>query len=97
MELVLSAAAGCMAIDVKSILEKGRVPLDSLEIVARGERAEEPPRRFTALRLVVRVSGVPFTARAKVERAIQLSQEKYCSVLFSLRQDIPVEVVLEGV
>jgi len=97
MDLVLSAAAGCMAIDIKSILEKGRVPLDALEIVAGGERAEEPPRHFTALRLVVRVSGVPFTARAKVERAIQLSQEKYCSVLFSLRQDIPVEVVLEGV
>lgn len=97
MDLVLAAAAGCMAIDVRAILEKGRVHLDALDVEAQGERAEEPPRCYTALRFVVRVAGVPPTQRPKVERAIQLSREKYCSVLFSLRRDIPVEIVLEGV
>ena len=97
MDLVLTAVAGCMAIDVRAILEKGRVPLDALDVEAQGERAEKPPRYYTALRFVVRVAGVPSTQRAKVERAIELSQEKYCSVLFSLRRDIPVEIVLEGV
>ena len=97
MDLVLAAAAGCMAIDVRAILEKGRVHLDALDVEAQGERAEEPPRCYTALRFVVRVAGVPPTQRSKVERAIQLSREKYCSVLFSLRRDIPVEIVLEGV
>lgn len=97
MDLVLTAAAGCMAIDVRAILEKGRVPLDALDVEAQGERAEEPPRCYTALRFVVRVAGVPPTHRAKVERAIELSREKYCSVLFSLRRDVPVEIVLEGV
>ena len=97
MDLVLAAAAGCMAIDVRAILEKGRVRLDALDVEVQGERAEEPPRCYTALRFVVRVAGVPPTQRSKVERAIQLSREKYCSVLFSLRRDIPVEIVLEGV
>lgn len=97
MDLVLAAAAGCMAIDVRAILEKGRVHLDALDVEAQGERAEEPPRCYTALRFVVRVAGVPPTQRSKVERAIHLSREKYCSVLFSLRRDIPVEIVLEGV
>lgn len=97
MDLVLMAVAGCMAIDVRAILEKGRVALDALDVEARGERADEPPRCYTALRLVVRVAGVAPADRPKVERAIELSRQKYCSVLFSLRQDVPLEIVLEGV
>lgn len=97
MDLVLMAVAGCMAIDVRAILEKGRVPLDALDVEAQGERADEPPRCYTALRLVVRVAGVAPDDRSKVERAIELSRQKYCSVLFSMRRDVPVEIVLEGV
>lgn len=97
MDLLLTAVTGCMAIDVKTILEKGRVPFDALDAEAQGTRADEPPRRFTALRLVFRVTGVQPSDRAKVERALRLSREKYCSVLLSLRRDIPVEIVLEGV
>lgn len=97
MDLVLMAVAGCMAIDVRAILEKGRVTLDALDVEAQGARADEPPRRYTALRLVVRVAGVDPADRPKVERALELSRQKYCSVLFSLRQDVPMEVVLEGV
>ncbi len=96
MDLVLMGVAACMAIDVRVILERGRVPFDSLDVIAEGGRRESPPRHYKNLRLVFSVTGVPPGSRPKVERAIALSREKYCSVLFSLRQDIPVEIVLEG-
>lgn len=96
MELVLMAVAACMAIDVRVILDKGRVPFDNLDVTAEGERRESPPRHYSGLRLVFSVTGVPPASRPKVERAIELSREKYCSVLFSLRRDIPVEIVIEG-
>ena len=96
MDLVLMGVAACMAIDVRVILERGRVPFDSLDVTAEGERRESSPRHYTNLRLVFSVTGVPPGSRPKVERALALSREKYCSVLFSLRQDIPVEIVLEG-
>ncbi len=95
MDLLLLATAGCMAIDVRVILFKGRVPFETLDVTAQGERADDNPRRYTAIRFVFRVTGVPPSRRAKVERALELSREKYCSVLFSLRQDIPVEIFLE--
>ena len=96
MDLVLLGTAACMAIDVKVILEKGRVSFDSLDVTAEGERRDAPPRHYSGLRLVFKVTGVPPASRSKVERAIGLSRQKYCSVLFSLRQDIPVEIVIEG-
>lgn len=96
MDLVLIGVAACMAIDVRVILEKSRVAFDGLDVTAGGERRETPPRHYTSLRLVFSVTGVPPDGWAKVERAIELSREKYCSVLFSVRRDIPVEVVLEG-
>ena len=96
MDLVLVGVAACMAIDVKVILEKGRVPFDALDVTARGERRDRPPRHYSALQLVFEVKGVPPGSRTKVVRAIELSREKYCSVLFSLRQDLELETVIEG-
>ena len=96
MDLVLTGVAACMAIDVKVILEKGRVPFDGIGVTARGARRDATPRHYSGLRLLFNVTGVPPDSRSKVERALELSREKYCSVLFSLRQDIPVEIVLEG-
>ena len=58
MDLVLTAVAACMAIDIKVILEKGRVPFDSLDVTARGERRDEPPRHYRAAQLVFSVTGV---------------------------------------
>ena len=78
--------AGCMAADVVDILRKGRHPLTALRATFTGERAPEPPRRFTKIDLRFEIQGaVPADA---VERAIALSREKYCSVLHSFRQDI---------
>lgn len=78
--------AGCMAIDVVHILTKGRLPLRGLRARLSGLRAHEEPRRFVKIDLHFVVSGdVP---REKVQRALDLSREKYCSVWHSLRQDI---------
>ena len=78
--------AGCMAMDVVDIVRKGRHPVRAMEAHFSGDRAEEHPRRFIAIRLNFVLHGdVP---RDAVDRAIALSQEKYCSVAACLRQDI---------
>jgi putative redox protein len=80
------ALAGCMSIDVVHILERGRQPLRGLRARLRGERAPEDPHRLVRVDLRFDVTGE--VAPDKVERAIALSREKYCSVWHSLRQDI---------
>jgi putative redox protein len=92
MDTLLVGLAGCMAIDILMILEKGRVPVTDLGIEVAGDRAEKPPRRFTALAMTVRVTGPTEEQRPKVERAVQLSRDTYCSVFQSLRQDLDVEI-----
>ncbi|HEV8254676.1 MAG TPA: OsmC family protein [Vicinamibacteria bacterium] len=86
VQALVLALAGCMASDVVHILTKGRLPLGGLRAELLAERAEEEPRRLTAVSLHFSVEG-PVPAD-KVERAIALSREKYCSVWHSLRQDI---------
>jgi putative redox protein len=78
--------AGCMAADVAAILEKARQPLTGLRVSFSGERAENPPRRFTRITLHFHVSGA--VAADVVERAVALSRDTYCSVWHSMRQDI---------
>src|SRR5262249_27101171 len=80
------ALAGCMAADVVSILVKGRTGLEGLRARLAGERRTEQPRRFVRVTLHFVVTGP--VAPEKVERALALSREKYCSVWHSLRQDI---------
>jgi putative redox protein len=92
--LVLSLA-GCMAADVVDIGRKMRLPIRTLEVEAEADRRAEPPRRLVAVRLKYIVEGVAESERAKVWRAIELSRETYCSVLHSLREDIPVDIELE--
>ena len=79
MQVVLMALAGCTGMDVVSILEKKRQPAESIEIHARGTRAEDHPRGFTDIELEYVLSGAQLTAEA-VARAIELSINKYCSV-----------------
>jgi putative redox protein len=86
MQLAAFALSGCMAADVVSILQKGRHPLSGLRASFSGERAVEPPRRFTRITLHFHVHG-PVPADA-VDRAIALSRDKYCSVWHSFRHDI---------
>ena len=87
------ALAGCMAIDVVHILRKGRLDLRGLHAELAAERAPRDPRRLVRVRLHFRVTGdVPAD---KVERAIALSRETYCSVWHSLRQDIEFTTTFE--
>ncbi|HLB82685.1 MAG TPA: OsmC family protein [Gemmatimonadales bacterium] len=89
VELLLVAAATCTASDVVLILQKQRVALRGLEVQARGTRRAEQPRRYTALHFVFIVAG-DGADEAKARRAIDLSLEKYCSVVASLAPDIRI-------
>ncbi|MGQ0733186.1 MAG: OsmC family protein [Acidobacteriota bacterium] len=85
--------AGCMAMDVVAILQKGRHPVRAVEVDLEAHRAETHPKRLVAVRLSFRVSGeVPADA---VARAITLSREKYCPVSASLREDIVFQTAFE--
>ena len=80
------ALAGCMASDVVSILVKGRLPLEALAAHLVAERRPDPPRRLVKVDLHFVVTGAVPSDR--VERALALSRDKYCSVWHSLREDI---------
>ena len=87
MEGLLASLAGCMAIDIVVILERMRALPERLTGSVAGERAEEPPRRFTRIRLEFTASGGAVSS-ARMERAVRLSFEKYCSVLHTLDEGI---------
>jgi len=78
MELVLIGTGGCSAFDVIHILEKGREPIEDCVVELDADRAETDPKVFTRVHMHFIVTGRGLDA-AKVERAIRLSAEKYCS------------------
>jgi putative redox protein len=84
MELVLVALCGCTAYDVVSILQKKREPFTAVEVSAQAEKAPDPPRVFTDIKLLYRIAGN--VARKAVEDAVRLSEEKYCSVAAMLNK-----------
>ena len=97
MDALLLSLAGCMALDVQTILEKSRVPLTGMEVEVEGQRAQFHPRRYTEIRLVYRLEGPEEEHQGKVDRAVELSREKFCSVLHSLRTDIDFEIEVHRV
>ena len=84
MELLLVALGACTATDVVSVLAKKRQKLDSLEVEVSGERAAEPPTVWVKLEIVYKLRGL--LDEKAVQHAIQLSEEKYCSVAAMLRK-----------
>jgi putative redox protein len=84
MELVLLGLGGCTAFDVVHILEKSRAVIEGVEAELSAERASQDPQVFTSIHIhfIVRGKGI---SPAKVERAIELSAEKYCSASAMLR------------
>ncbi len=78
MELVLIGVGGCTAFDVVHILEKGRETIEDVAVELEAERANQDPKVFTRIHMHFVVKGRGL-AVAKVERAIKLSAEKYCS------------------
>ena len=86
VQAVAFALAGCMAIDVVDVIEKGRLPVKALTCDMRVFRADGTPRKITAFDLHFVVTGeVP---EDRIARAIELSREKYCSVWHSLNPAI---------
>ncbi len=84
MELLLMALGACTATDIVIILEKKRQRLDSLEVICSGERAADPPQVWTKLDILFRLRGK--LEGSGVKRAIELSEEKYCSVSATLKK-----------
>jgi len=84
MELVLMALGACTATDVVSILQKKRQKLEGLEVICSGERASEPPTVWIKLEILYRLRGS--LEEAAVKRAIELSEQKYCSVSAMLQK-----------
>jgi putative redox protein len=87
------ALAACTAMDVVHILRKGRQALRGLKVSLTGQRAQDEPRRFTAIELHFTITGD--IADGPVQRAIDLSRDKYCSVWHSMRQDIELAVTFK--
>lgn len=95
VDALLVSIASCSAIDVVDYLEKRRTPPTACSVSVRFSRAPSPPRRLTDVHLVFRVAAD--SAREHVERAVQLSFDRYCSVAGSLAPDTRLswEVELE--
>jgi len=84
MELLLMALGACTATDVVIILEKKRQKLTALDVICSGERAAEPPQVWTKFDILFRLRGN--LEEQGVKRAIQLSEQKYCSVSATLKR-----------
>jgi putative redox protein len=84
MEMVLMALGACTATDIVIVLAKKRQKLQSLEVICTGERAKEPPSVWTKIEILYRLRGT--LDEAAVKHAIQLSEEKYCSVSAMLQK-----------
>ncbi|HCZ05719.1 MAG TPA: osmotically inducible protein C [Thermotogae bacterium] len=96
MEHLLIALMGCTGMDVVSILEKMRVDGYTFDLVCEYERAEDHPKVYTKINLkyVFKGENLP---KDKLEKAVKLSQEKYCSVSAMLKKavDLTYEIVVE--
>lgn len=83
-EMLLVALASCTAVDVVEILAKKRQELTGLEIGVSAEQDSDPPWTFRKIHLTYKLTGKNLTEKA-VEQAIELSEEKYCSVAATIR------------
>ena len=88
-ETLLTSVAGCMAIDVFYFLKKMRAEITSFKIDFTGVRKPDPPQYYKSIDLLIKVNGEGITSK-KMDRAISLSHDKYCSVYNALRSDIEV-------
>lgn len=83
MEMVLLGTGGCTAYDVVLILKRGRADIRGCEVTLQADRAEQDPKVFTRINFHYRITGRNLNA-ATVERAVQLSKDKYCSASIML-------------
>jgi len=89
MELILLGLGGCASIDVVLILQKARQAVEDCEVELVAERAETIPRVFTKVKMIFTVTGGGMSLD-KVENAVQLSAEKYCSASMMLGKSVDI-------
>jgi len=94
METVLAALMGCTSMDVVSILSKMKINDYEYSISANYEYAKEHPKVFTSIELVYHFSGKNLP-RDKIEKAVNLSQERYCSVSAMLKKSVNITMKIE--
>lgn len=94
METVLASLAGCTSFDVVNILKKKRQNISSYSVETEAERNEEPPEVFTKIHIKYIIKGKNISKEA-VERAIQLSYDKYCSVGAMLKKTAEITTSYE--
>ena len=93
-ETLLLSLAGCLAIDMVSILRKMRCEIKSFRMETEGERKLSPPQFYKSMEIMIFLSGEGLTHQ-RIDRAIALSRDKYCSVLHSLRNDLDLVIRYE--
>lgn len=91
MEMLLVSLGGCTAMDVVEILKKKRQEVTDYEVNVSGERRDEHPRIFTSISIQHVVRGKNIDPGA-VQRAVELSTDKYCSVIGMLRKSVKIDV-----
>jgi len=87
-DLLLMAVASCSSYDIVEILTKQREPLQDLKVLCTGDQLTDPPYTFTCIHLHYQVTGA--INPEKLKRAIRLSEDKYCSVISTLRPGVPI-------
>lgn len=93
MELVLMALCACTSTDVVIVLNKKRQPFTSLHVRAEAQRAETTPQVYTNIKLIYSVGGK--VDKAAMEKAVKLSEEKYCSVSQMLQKTAKISYEIE--
>jgi len=91
MELIAIGIAGCTAMDVISILQKKRQEVTSFEVLVHGERATEHPKVFTHLTIEYVIGGNNLSREA-AERAVELSETKYCPAQAMFKKVAPIDL-----
>jgi len=94
--LMMVALAGCTGMDVASILKKMREDVEEFSIDIEGDVTEEHPKRFEGMKIIYRLKGKGIN-RKNVEKAVDLSQSRYCGVSANYREAFPIshEIIIE--
>ena len=90
---MLVALGGCTGMDVVSLLKKMRVNYKSLEIIVEGDTADEHPKKFLKMKIIYNFTGIDLPIE-KIQKAVDMSREKYCGVYASYKDSIDIEHVI---
>ena len=88
--LMMVALAGCTGMDLVSLMNKMRIEYDSLNIIIEGDLTEEHPKHFTKMKVIYEIGGKDIDLK-KVEKAVNMSQDKYCGVSYSYKKAMEIE------